>query len=109
MNTIDWHGPSDISPAVQGASKPTVLFDSSGAGHAVYESMGLIYYSYQPAGGSWGAPSKIGTGISPTAVLDAKQLVHVAYRSEFLDQLRHYGRPDAARWQMDVPDRSCPD
>jgi hypothetical protein len=66
------------------ASKPTVLFDTNGGGHVVYESSGKIYYAYAPPGAMWGAPRKIGTGFKPTAVFDVTGQLHVAYASEFM-------------------------
>ena len=79
-----WRGPNYIVPQIQLANKPTVLFDARGAGHAVFESQGKIFYAYQGPGEAWGAPRKIGTGVTPSAVLDARGQVNVAYTSEFL-------------------------
>jgi hypothetical protein len=79
-----WYGPNDIVSAVSQASKPTVLFDSNGDGHAIFESAGKILYAYQPSGGTWDAPRKMGRGASPTAVLDAQGMVNAAYTSEFM-------------------------
>lgn len=102
--SVNWVGPSYINPAIANASKPTVLFDAAGAGHAVYESQGIIYYSYRPKDGAWSAPQKIGTGVSPSAVLDAAGLPQVAYRGEFLKNydIIHVHKLATGKWTLPV-------
>lgn len=78
-----WQGPMGINASLSDASKPTMLFDASGS-HAVFESAGKIYYTYQGASGTWSERVKIGTGSKPTATFDAWGQLHVAYTSEFM-------------------------
>ncbi len=79
-----WYGPTGIDASLSSATKPTILFDAQGDGHAVYESLGKIYYAHQPQGRSWNPAVKIGTGIKPTATFDAQGQLHVAYANEFM-------------------------
>lgn len=104
INTVDWSGPNYVNANAPLAAKPTVLFDARGGGHAVYESMGTIYYCYQEPGGKWGVPRRIGNGVAPAAVLDAQGLVHVAFRSEFAGnfEIMHARKLPNGNWHLPI-------
>jgi hypothetical protein len=90
-----------VGTAGSSAGKPTVLFDAAGAGYAVYESNGLIYYRHMNPGENWSQARKIGTGTLPSAVLDSNGLVHVTYMANFMgnyDIVHVYSLPDNAGW-----------
>jgi hypothetical protein len=85
LSAADWYGPTGVSTLLTDASRPTVLFDAKGVAHAVFESWGKIYYTYQPPGGLWQPPCKIGTGGEPVATFDSKGELHVAFSNLFLN------------------------
>lgn len=79
-----WSAPAPIVSKLPKAAKPTLVIAPDRTAHIVYESLGAIYHASQPPSGSWGAPRKIATGVSPSAAFDAQGRLHVVYINEFM-------------------------
>lgn len=103
IDAAPWSFPSAIVPNLAKASLPTLLFGQDGAGHVIYSADGGIYHAVQPVGAHWGPPKRIATGTSPSAAMDSKGQLHVAYVNEFMENFDIYHvRLHGGRWTLPV-------
>jgi len=103
VDAAPWSLPTTIVPHLTKASLPTLLFDLDGAGHVIYSADGGIYHAKQPVGATWGIPRRIATGTSPSAAMDSKGQLHVAYVNEFMGNFDIYHvRLNGGTWTLPI-------
>lgn len=103
VDAAPWSFPSAVVPDLAKASLPTLLFGPDGSGHVIYSADGAIYHTMQPAGATWGTPHRIATGTSPSAAIDSKGQLHVAYVNEFMGNYDIYHvRLNGGKWTLPV-------
>ncbi|MCX6028313.1 MAG: hypothetical protein NT169_03295 [Chloroflexi bacterium] len=68
-----WGANVRVNDEAKGTSAPSIAVDAGGNAYAVWtdrrNSRGDIYFSYRPAGGSWGANVRVNDEASPTSCL----------------------------------------
>ena len=103
VDTAPWSVPTTVVPHLAKASLPTLVFGQDGAGHVIYGADGGIYHAMQPVGATWGTPRRLATGTSPSAAMDSKGQLHVAYVNEFMGNFDIYHvRLNAGTWTLPV-------
>jgi hypothetical protein len=78
-----WSTPTPIVTGLAQAGLPSIAYSREGIAHAVWESSGALYYTYQLPNRPWSNPVRVASGLSPSMVIDAKGELHALFANQF--------------------------